>query len=145
MSNPQKSRDQFLAFATKGNLDALRFCQVFVSFCHFLDDAVDQDKPINAEGAARASVQLVIELSANPFYQSHKGLLLGLIVNGCNAWVDSNILAASDDPRKRLTADVLKGFYHEVIYHTAFILGGWEHLREVTTGFRDYDFEMETT
>lgn len=141
----KKSFADFLAFACKGNPEAIRFCHAFVRFCHFLDDAVDRDKPVTSEDAARLGIQLVIECSVNPFYQANKSLLLGLIVQGFNAWVDSDALAASPDARVRVSADVIKGLYHEVVFHTAFLLGGWDHLREVTTGFRDYDFEPENT
>jgi len=37
--------------------------------------------------------------------------------------------------------DVLKGNYHELMYLTAFLCGGWAHMRYISAEYRQYDFE----
>ena len=139
--------DEIATFVCKGNKDAERFCKTFVAYCHLLDDCVDRDKPCDAERVARESIEFIVELSVNPFFQAHKAQLIGLIIQGFRAWADSNApkynpTEFKDGTLERLyERDVIKGFYHEAVYHVAAILGGWEHLRKVTELCRSYDFE----
>ena len=123
------------------NDDAFRWCIAFIDFCHFLDDVVDQDNPagLKDETIAKVSLTFLIESSTNLFYEAHKHSLLPLIVAGFNAWLDSNVW----EKEKRFGADVLKGFYHEVIYQCIFLLGGWNHLRETTLEAREYDLDLQ--
>lgn len=131
-----KTADEICRMAAGDNADALRFCETWVAFCHALDDCVDRDKPHSANVVAWPFVQMICELSGNPFYLQHKPMLLAVIVQGANAWVDSE--SGGFTPAVR---DTLKGMWHEVIYHTAFLTGGWERLRMVTSTCREYDFE----
>lgn len=156
------SPEQICRMAASGNKDAERFCVAWLEFCHLVDDCADRDKPIDDNRLARVFTNYTLELCGNPFFQAHKGQLVSLMVQGANAWVDSNratypksweetepgVMSGtySDEekqllPQRQAQRDVLKGFYHEVIFHVAFICGGWPHLRRVTSECREYDFE----
>ena len=47
--------------------------------------------------------------------------------------------AKSEDPVVRGHAEVVSCMANEVVYHVAFLCGGWEHLRLVTKTHRAYD------
>jgi len=141
------SGDEIIAMACKGNADAERFCRAWVTRCHELDDCHDRDKPNDAERMAAAFLAFDLELSSNAFFQAHRAQFIGLMVQSANAWLDSETkrkqayLIRGDPLSTYVEASVLKGFYHEVVFHCAFILGGWTHLRRITQECREYDLE----
>ena len=126
--------DKIVELAANGNAAAREWLLAWYRFCHLLDDLVDRDTPVpvSANTVAASMVDFVRVVSFNPFYGMHKAQLFGLVVQAANAWVDSE---EGVQPR-----DVLKGFWHEVLYHTAYITGGWPALRAVSL-LRAYDFE----
>jgi hypothetical protein len=126
---------------TRGNADAERFVAAFVEHCHMLDDLVDRDNPCDDERMIASEIRWVMELTGNPFFLANRAFLVPLIVQGFNAWLDSNDWQQSDDPQKQRDADVLKGLYHEVIYQVAFLCGGWDHLRSITSTYRNYNHD----
>ncbi len=130
-------------FIVCGNEAAERFCKVFVAHCHLLDDLVDGDKPWDDERIIASEINWLMELCGNPFFLAHKPQLISLIATGFNAWLDANRWAKDNDSRKALASDVVKGIYHEVVHYCALACGGWKHLREVTTRFREYDFDQK--
>ena len=127
----------------KGNAAAARFCHVFVSHCHCIDDIVDGDKEADAERIIHNMVALLLEMNQNPFYVKNSNYLLPLILHGYNSWLDSNDWEMSKKDHEVIAADVLKGYYHEVVFGVIYLCGGWEHLRNVTSEHRSYDFELE--
>ncbi len=138
--------DEIATYVCQGNKDAEKFCRSFVAYCHLLDDCVDRDQPCDAERVARESIDFIVQLSANPFFIAHKAQLIGLIIQGFRAWADSNLPKYGDgitspSVERGCERDIIKGYYHEVVYHVAAILGGWEHLRKVTEMCREYNFE----
>lgn len=133
-----------LKYATKGNAAAADFLRVFIAHCHMLDDVIDGDKgPVTDERLIASEIEWLLALSGNVFFQQHRALLVPLIVQAFNAWLDSNQWAKAEQHEKRIASDALKGWYHEVVFHTAFLCGGWAHMREVTSQHREYDFEKE--
>lgn len=134
---------QQIQIVTNGNEAAGQFLAAFVSHCHMLDDVIDRDQVVTDEALIKCEIDWLTALCGNPWFQQHKLFLLPLIVQGYNAWLDSNIWQRDKDSRKRIGADVLKGWYHEVVWHTAFLCGGWEHLRVMTKTYREYDFEPQ--
>jgi hypothetical protein len=134
MKTEDTRADQIIALASSGNGAAADFLRAWYRFCHLLDDLIDRDTPapLTANTVAASMVSLIGVLSFNPFYQMNKSQLWGLVVQAANAWVDSEEGA---QPK-----DVLKGMWHEVVFHVAFITGGWTALRGVSA-LREYDFE----
>ena len=134
-----------LARVVNGNQDAERFVIAWHQWCHLIDDLVDKDRVVAADERGRILVQFIMELAGNPFFLQYRLTLLPLMVQAINAWVDSDLVAVSLPPatlRERITRDVLKGYWHEVIWQVAFITGGWPAMREVSD--RNYDFEADT-
>lgn len=135
------SNSEMFNLVANGNENAARFLATFVGHCHVLDDIIDKDKPITDCELIRSETLWLLQLTANPWFIEHKSVLLPLIIQGFNAWLDSNRLAQSANPGDRVASDVLKGLYHEVVWHTAFLCGGWDRMRSLTMQHRAYDFE----
>jgi hypothetical protein len=142
MEGPVKlSQPELLKLIANGNADAERFLVVFIAHCHALDDRIDGDKPLTDEALIRDEVMWTLTLSNNPWFLQNRPVLLPIIIQGYNAWLDSNLLAKSASPGDVVASDVVKGFYHEVVWHAAFLCGGWDRMREITRQYREYDFE----
>jgi hypothetical protein len=73
-----------------------------------------------------------VELFANSFYQAHSNFLMPLLIMSCNAWLDANKWEKSEVEVKKVHSDVLKSFYHEVIFAVVYLCGGWNAMREFT-------------
>lgn len=134
--------EEFLV-ACKNNTDAVRFCDVFVEHCHVLDDIIDKDRPVTDERLIKSQIEMMLELTHNPFFVTNKNYLMPLIVQSFNAWLDSNLWEKHKDLRFQRAADVLKGFYHEVVYGVIFLCSGFDGLRKATKENRDYDFDFK--
>lgn len=130
-----------LDWLCRGNRDAMRFVELFVGHCHLVDDLVDRDKNTTDAQIVASWAAWNYELAFNAFFITHRLALCALMTQAFNAWVDSNQWRTRENVNECLAADVLKGWYHEVIYHVAFLCGGWGHLRGVTSKLRAYDFE----
>lgn len=120
--------------AANGNANAENFALAWINFCHCIDDLIDDDRLVSSEAVAAILVTFMVELSGNPFYQANKPMLLGIMVQSINSWLDSNTEAG-------IKRAVLAGMYHEVIYHIAFLTGGWTKLRTLTSSEREYKGE----
>lgn len=133
--------DDFWKETCGDNAEAMRFGKTFVAFCHVLDDVIDRDKNLTDENLISTTLSMMLELTLNPFFVQNRMLLLPLIVQSFNAWLDANTFEKSEDVKVRRSADTLKGFYHEVVFHLAYLTGGWNRLRIVTRKYREYDYD----
>lgn len=131
---------------TKGNEYASSFLGAFVLFCHLLDSLVDKDEQVDDQRIVRETMVFLEALIVNPWGRDNALVLWPLIVCGSNAWLDSNRLKSSkSDAVSLIESDVLKGMYHEVVWFTAFLCGGQQHMQDMTSRFREYDFEQQGT
>ncbi len=130
-----------ISLVCKGNQEAMLFVDSWVTFCHVIDDVVDEDKPVTDEQIIRAMASYTITIAKNPFFQTHREALVALMLQGFSAWLDANKMEDSEDERTRKTSDVVKGFYHEVVWHVSLLCGGYDHWRAVTSAHREYDYD----
>lgn len=137
------STTEIIALACNGNRDAEKFCDAFVRWVHWIDDTRDRDHFWSAAETATVNLEAALAFSENPFFQTYKSVLAPLIVQSCRAWVDSEEFAGRESEQDRHASDVMKSFYHDVVWHVAFICGGWEHMREVTARCREYDYDCK--
>lgn len=136
------TRDEAL-LAANGNQHACAFLMAYVAYCHMLDDVVDKDKPVDDLRLVRESLGLIDELMLNPWVQDNRIVLWPLIVTGFNAWIDANAWERGNDPQKQRDADVVKGVYHELVWMTARLCGGLDHMRLVCAMHREYDHDFD--
>lgn len=136
-------RAELVKFVCKGDAAAMRFCEAFVAWCHWIDDLIDKDKLWLPAAVTRVNLDMLLAFSDNIFFQRHKTSLMPLIVQSFRAFADSCEWEKREDVRDRRSADILKSNYHEVIWHVAFILGGWEHMQQVTARCRKWDYDFQ--
>lgn len=123
---------------THNNEQAWLFVETFATRSHEIDDFIDGDKKINDEDVIKAEMDWMVTLTSNQFYIANSSFLLPLIIMSCNAWLDANKWEKSDVEVKRAHSDVLKSQYHEVIFATVYLCGGWKAMREFTKLHRQY-------
>lgn len=123
---------------TNQNSAAAVFLVDYVAFCHLLDDVVDKDVPVDDERLVKESLNLIVDLMQNEWVRQHSNQLLPLIISGFNAWPDSNRMAINRETA--IQSDVVKGIYHEIVYVTAYLCGGHDHMRTISQQ-RKYDME----
>lgn len=126
---------------TKGNVYAANFIVAYVAFCHLIDDLWDKDKEVTDKRMVTELMLFLEQIVMNPWVREHIQNIWPLIVAGANSWLDSNKWQQAEDSRKRMASDVIKGQYHEVIWFVAFLCGGFQHQQEITSRFRDYDYD----
>lgn len=138
------NRNEILTTAANGNAAALDFLQAFARRAHWIDDLADGDKPDKRDPIRvnpfpdvieRHESEWLLTLSGNAFFLAHRAQLVPAMVLALNAWVDSHRF----EPNQQA---VIKGQWHEVVYLVAWLVGGTDHLREVTGRFREYDVEL---
>lgn len=139
------TNDQAIEVAN-GNQDAYRYIISLVRFFHMMDDIVDGDKPVDDKRLARETVDFLRETMVNPFVAANSAILFVQITLGVNSWLDANDWEKSRSKVMKRDADVVKSGYHEILFAIAFLTGGLEHLKSVTTKYRheflDHDFQQ---
>lgn len=127
-----------------GNQDAEQFCLVFVDWCHWIDDQIDQDRLWIPAATIWANFNMLSVFSSNPFYRTHRAELLAFIRAGVRAYIESlDWSKGGESIQRKRAADVMKSQYHETVWHVAYLVGGEEHARAMTKKWRAFDFEPE--
>jgi hypothetical protein len=135
------SKREIVQFVCSGDREAESFCEAFICWCHWIDDIVDKDRLWLPQETIEVNLQALLTFSANPFFERHKSSLLPLIIQAFRAFVDSTRMEKAPDVRDRRAADILKSNYHEVIWHVAFLVGGFDHMTAVTQRHRKFDYD----
>ncbi len=125
---------------SRGDAECYDFCRSYLDFVHCLDDLIDKDKPTDVQAVCHTFLKLIYCLSDNTFFQRHKVALLNVIHSSTVAYIDSEKLRLSEDPVKRVAAEVLKSEYQNVFYRAAYCAGGFSHELLMSSKYRDYDF-----
>lgn len=124
-----------------GDKAAESFCVALLVYINTIDDLFDKDKPVTVEQVAGSMLGLISNLAFNDFFIKHRESLYPLMVQGCSAWADSELMKSSKDPQIREATDVLKAYWGEIIFHIAFLCGGYDHMRRCSVEYRGFDFE----
>ena len=130
---------KIVTFAAFNNAGAAAYLEALIDYVHLVDDLHDRDNPEagEAEHIAGILARWNHELLFNPFVAANRERLAALMEQALSCWVDSHSLPRGQER----AADVIKGQYHEIVFHVARLTGGWSHKRECERMFRDYDFE----
>jgi hypothetical protein len=142
----EPNRDEILLHAAHNNGDALLFLRAYARRAHWVDDLCDRDKldageHYEAGQLAGMEIEWLLAISGNPFFLANKTALVPAMVIAANAWADSE----QSSLKNSTVGDVVKGQWHEVVYLTALLTGGWGWLRQTSSKFRAYDLEERQT
>lgn len=128
-----------------GHEGAIAFIATFFDAVELWDDLIDKDCEVSNDFVNRAFLGMMFALPANDWFIAHRQHYLPLIMMCINGWHDANELASSEEKRLRNLAFHIRNLGIEVHIATAFLLGGYEHMRRVSTEIRRFfafeDFE----
>lgn len=123
--------------------DAVRFFLAWNSYCHAVDDVVDdfslKGLPVPAEVLLRLLVQAAALYSSN-FYQRYATQLYPLVLTITNAYADSVKWEKSDHSAKLQMADSLRTYGNEMLLTVIGLVEGWETLREISPLLREHSW-----
>jgi hypothetical protein len=115
--------------------NAVKFVLDLSHFVEIFDDLVDRDVSVSKPDLAHAIFSALYYIPANPFFNANRSVLLPIMFNCTNAWLDSDELAKGSDSEKAL-AYTLKGLGVDVLLACVSITRGVEYLREVSADIR---------
>jgi len=145
-----QERDKLRYDACKGDAHAISFLATIMDAVEIWDDLIDKDKPVADANIHRVFINLMFWMPQNQFFNTHKNYLLPIIMTCINAWMDSDALKSLAGVRDRQAAWWLKQMGVELYGSVAFLMGGFDHMREISLQARhvlaheDFvDFEQE--
>jgi hypothetical protein len=143
--------EQFLVFAMKGDMDAVRLVKAIVQVAGVWDDLIDKDKPVSDEDINTMMWNALVAIPTNPFYTKVGALLQPLFQVGILNWHLSNEMR-KEPGRSREIAHVARYSAGDVALYMMALIGGVEwvrahgaqmKLRMQREDFRRYDSEQE--
>ncbi|WP_104019131.1 hypothetical protein [Roseovarius nitratireducens] len=114
-----------------GDEDAVRFLVNFMHMVRLADDIADGDSAAPVPDMANLLVRAWLEHSCNPFFQRHSGALGATMANAVLMWEKSEDWRQSDNRKTRMFAFVARETVEHVAHTVAFIVGGYQHAKEV--------------
>lgn len=126
---------------TKGNQQAALFLLDYFEYCRVLDTVFDEPEKMTDETFVRAQLNFLAHLCEPGWARDNAPRLYYGFVTASNAWLDSNRLAKSLDPRERLASEVLKNQCDEMERYVAFKCENFEHMRAMSAN-RQFDWDI---
>ena len=130
MTKEAKSRAyaEFMEKYLSSNPDALLFVLGYVTYCHMIDDVVDNEIP--ADECRNQLLLKILRLApviySSPFYMYNINKLYSLVILAHDTYVESLNFVTSNDEWKRALGDMLRHNANEVILACVEIVGGYE-------------------
>lgn len=140
---PDVNWEQIYTDIALGNVPARALLVAWGEFVHELDDAIDRDKPPDAEHTGQVFINWTLTVSNNPFWREHSPALSALAMCSINAYLDSVRWQLSPDVKKRRYADAYRSFWDEFYFMVAFFVGGYVHMRKMSIQFRDLAYSVQ--
>lgn len=141
-SNWRVVRDERLNAWMLGDQAAVDAFLMLSRIAEVWDDLIDGE-PVDPEDIHGAFVDAMVRLQGNPFYRRHEGVVMGAVIAGINAWLDSVHLEKAPGRAARMHAFYLRNYCYELLNVCAFCIGGWRHMRAVSAEMRTF-FTHET-
>lgn len=124
------------------NQNALDFLNCFFDAVELWDDLIDKDVVIEDNHINRVFTSLMFVLPSNPWFMANHAYYQPLIMTSINAFHDANEMCSSDKKHLRNLAFHIRNLGIEIHIATAFLLGGFDHMRKVSREIREfYAFE----
>ena len=127
----------------KGDREAMEFNDLWYKYVHAIDDLIDT----MVDGRPKMTRDEIIQIFYNAagfyncaFFVKHRVLLFPIVVSVTNSYANSVSWERSPFARRRLMADVWRTCGDEMYDMVAMIVGGWQHVREMSPLIRDRDW-----
>lgn len=142
MTNDQAAH-KFAEEVCLGDREALVFVGLWYRYCHRIDDLLDtreDGRPIMSAEDILDTFLLAAWLYSCPFYKKHSDLLLSCVITTTNAYADSIAWERSPIEHRRNIGNILRTCGNEMFFLVATIVGGVQHMRNVSQRIRETDF-----
>ncbi len=125
-----------------GNHAAARsYLECLCYVARLMDDAVDADHgPVDYHQLFHV---LLVELPANPFFNTHREALLAMHSATLNAWQDADAWLGTTDLRRQ-HALVFRDYLTELGLLVAYLVGGYAHRRTISLQVRELLLKPES-
>ena len=125
-----------------GNQNAVDFLNCLFDAVELWDDLIDKDVAVEDSHVNRVFTSLMFSLPLNPWFMANSSYYQPLIMASINGFYDANEMAKSDKKHLRNLAFYVRNLGIEIHIATAFLLGGFKHMRKVSPEIREfYAFE----
>ena len=138
-----KSAREWNSRICKGDREAMEFNDLWYKYVHGIDDLIDT----MVDGRPKMTQDQMIQLFFNAaglynctFFAKHRSLLFPIILSITNTYANSVSWEKSPFDRRRTMADVWRTCGDEMYDMVAMIVGGWQHVREISPLIRDRDW-----
>jgi hypothetical protein len=121
-----------------GDQNAFHACWAVYQFLHVIDDLVDRDQEVDARTVGLTLVVFTEAVSANPFFQANRDVLLGTFRTGVMEWIDSEAWRKRSDIKDQMAAEVIKSGYQNFFFQVAYLCGGPAHMNAMSEKHREY-------
>lgn len=128
----RKLRDEKM-MAWLGNRDAVDCVNAISTAAEAWDDIYDGD-PADIDSAM---VSLLLGLPMNPFWRQFNAWLQPIVLVCINAWMDARVMEKGPQEDK-IRAFVLRNLGIELVMSAAFLLYGYEHMRNISMEVRRF-------
>lgn len=132
------TRDALYAHWFRGDKDAALFLHTVSNIIETWDDIID-DAVVTHSRVHEAFVNATVMLHANQFFRRHADYLLPVMMTAINAWIDScNLEKSKQNEDDAIRAFALKDIGIELWTQVAFLVGGYNHMRAVSSEIREF-------
>jgi len=132
---------QFLIKVLRGDMAAVHFCECLFRISQTWDDLIDKDKKISDDDINRMMWEALVVLPGNPFYQKWHHELHPLMKVFASDWMDATTMERIKDDHLRRIAFVLRSSVSNIILHCAYLIGGYDWMKEVSLDIRRHIYE----
>ena len=122
----------------KGNKRAVEFINAYFKAVELWDDLIDKDNPISDEDINDTFLGLMFGLPMCDWFIENRHYYAPLIMASINGFHDANEMCLSDKKHIRNLAFHIRNFGIELHIATAFLTGGYEHMRAVSREIREF-------
>jgi hypothetical protein len=143
---PQEMHDKRDANAHRwflGNAEAIDCIANILSAFEFWDDLIDKDVELEDDYIHKIFVNLLFVLPQNRWFVAHTSYYMPLLMMCFSAYFDSNEMCKSEKKHIRNLAFHIRNLGLELYIATAFLVGGYTHMREVSREIREF-FAVES-
>ncbi|MFM2625739.1 hypothetical protein [Vibrio owensii] len=136
---------EFIEHALLGDKTAIDFVVKLFNISQIFDDLIDKDKSVSDEDIFRSYWVCLVELPKNPFYVRHAATLIPMMQIFLVDYRDSVILererALKENEHGKNIAFVLRDSIGSIITHCAYLIGGYEHMANISVQVREVIFD----
>lgn len=126
-----------------GNTQAVEFVNRLFYAVEIWDDLIDKDVEVTATAINTVFTNLMFWLPLNDWFIENRTYYMPLIMQAINGFHDSNVLEKREEKHLRNLAFHIRNMGTEIHIATAFLTGGYEHMRKVSPEIREF-FAFET-